>query len=300
MSKPYDISTREFLAHDPDSWMAYLHLNASGPIRVIDANLAAVTAEADKVYHVGGQGAHLIHIEMQAGAYGNLPRRLWRYNAMLDLKHNLRVRSVAVLLRPDSDDRQLTGVLDLKSPGGDDIVRFHYIVVRTWEQPVEPIMTGNPWVLPMAPLAAVPSADVPRIIQRIDARLATEAVPERAGKIMMATLLMAGLRLSNPQIIDLRRSLKTMNIFEKSSFYHLLRDEAREEGRKVGRKEGEKLGQIAGAQKVLFHLGRSRLGPISKKTRLAIEAINDLTRLERLAERMLTVSSWNELLSDPE
>jgi hypothetical protein len=57
---------------------------------------------------------------------------------------------------------------------------------------------------------------------------------------------------------------------------------------------------LAGVQKLLFHLGRSRLGPISKKTRVAIESINDLTRLERLGERLLDVSSWAELLSEAE
>ena len=95
-----------------------------------------------------------------------------------------------------------------------------------------------------------------------------------------------------------------MNIWKDSSFYHSILDEGREEGRnegrKEGRKEGEKKGQIAGAQKLLFHLGRSRLGPISKKARAAIEAIDDLTRLERLGERLLDVSSWAELLSEAE
>jgi predicted transposase YdaD len=121
-------------------------------------------------------------------------------------------------------------------------------------------------------------------------------LPATAGKIMAATLLMAGLRLSDPEITALRRRLRTMNILKDSSFSRVLLKEGREEGRK----EGEKKGQIAGAQKLLFHLGRSRLGPISKKTRVAIEAIDDISRLERLGERLLTVSSWAELLVEAE
>ena len=121
---------------------------------------------------------------------------------------------------------------------------------------------------------------------------------------MMATLLMAGLRLSNPEITELRPRLKTMNIWRDSSFYHSILDEGREEGREKGReegrKEGEKRGQIAGAQKLLFYLGRSRLGPISKNARAAIEAIGDFMRLERLGERLLDVSSWAELSSEAE
>jgi hypothetical protein len=308
MHKPYDTAAKEILGHNPDCWMAYLRLKSDGPIRVIDADLAAVTAEADKVYRVGGRRAHLVHIELQARSDRSLPRRLWRYNAMLDVKYSLRVRSVAVLLRPKADHGRMTGVLDLRLPDGDEVVTFYYKVVRAWEQPVQPLMAGDPWVLPMAPLADVPRAEVPGVIERIDSRLAGETIPDTAGKIMMATLLMAGLRLSNPEITELRPRLKTMNIWKDSSFYHSILDEGREEGRnegrnegrKEGRKEGEKKGQIAGAQKLLFHLGRSRLGPISKKARAAIEAIDDLTRLERLGERLLDVSSWAELLSEAE
>ena len=207
------------------------------------------------------------------------------------LKHSLRVRSVVVLLRPRADHGRMTGILNLKLPDGGEVVTFHYKVVRAWEQSVEPLLAGDLWVLPMAPVADVPRDDVPAIIERIDSRLASETIPAKAGKIMAATLLMAGLRLSNPEITDLRRRLRTMNSLKESSFYQILLEE--------GRKEGEKKGQIAGAQKLLFHLGRSRLGPISKKTRVAVESINDLTQLERLGDRLLKVSSWTELLAEP-
>jgi hypothetical protein len=89
MHKPFDTATNEILGHGPISWMAYLRLKPGGPLEVIDANLAAVTAEADKVYRVSGLGGHLIHIEMQSTSDRSLPRRLWRYNAMLDVKHPL-------------------------------------------------------------------------------------------------------------------------------------------------------------------------------------------------------------------
>jgi hypothetical protein len=71
---------------------------------------------------------------------------------------------------------------------------------------------------------------------------------------------------------------------EQSSFYQLILEK----------------GEIAGAQKLLFRLGRSRLGPIPRRIRAAIQAIDDLEKLERLGERMLDVSSWSELLADTE
>src|SRR4051794_34794778 len=140
MSKPFDITTRELIEGFPESWMAYLGLTPDGPIHAVDSNLDTLPAEADKVFRVDGPAPYLIHVEMQAGHDRSLPRRLWRYNALLDLRHDLRVRGVVVLLRPQADADNLTGVLDLRLPDGRRVVEFHYDVVRAWRQPVEPIL----------------------------------------------------------------------------------------------------------------------------------------------------------------
>ena len=104
---------------------------------------------------------HLVHIEMQSRRHSKLARRLWRYNALLDLKYKLRVRSIAVLLRPAADSRKITGMLDLRLPDKDRVVAFYYRVIRAWEQPVEPLLTGSLATLPMAALADVPVDAVP-------------------------------------------------------------------------------------------------------------------------------------------
>jgi hypothetical protein len=116
MSKPYDVTTKDILKRDPPSWMAYLRLNPGGSLQVVDTDVSTVPAETDQVYRVLGRRAHLIHVEMQSRRDTRLARRLWRYNALLDLKYDLRVRSVAILLRPEADSRKLTGVLDLRLP----------------------------------------------------------------------------------------------------------------------------------------------------------------------------------------
>jgi hypothetical protein len=87
-----------------------------------------------------------------------------------------------------------------------------------------------------------------------------------------------------------------MNILKDSSFYQVLLKEGRELGEKVGLQRGE----IKEARKLLFRLGRKRFGRLDKGTRAAIEAIDDLERLERLSERLLTASSWADLLAETE
>ena len=299
-TKRYDVTTKDLLRRDPPSWMAYFRLETAGPVQAIATDVSTVVAEADEVYRVSGRRAHLIHIEMQSRRHSSLARRLWRYNALLDLKYNLRVRSIAVLLRPEADSHKLSGVLELRLPDRDPIVTFYYRLVRAWEQPVEPLLVGSLATLPMATLADVPVADVPGVLERIDSRLTVEAPAPDAARIMTAALTLAGMRLGPHEIISLAKRLRTMNILKDSSFYQVILKEGREQGRKEGLGQGQLLGRIEEAREVLFRLGRIRFGRINKGTRAAILAIDNLDRLERLSERLLTATSWGDLLAESE
>ncbi len=81
-----------------------------------------------------------------------------------------------------------------------------------------------------------------------------------------------------------------MNILKDSSSYQVLL----KEGREVEQREGE----IKGARKLLIHQGRIRFGRLDKGSRAAIEAIDDSERLETLSERILTATSWADLLGE--
>ncbi len=290
MPKPYDVTTKELMAPDPASWMNYLHLRTDDPIRVMSADVATTAAETDQVYQISGSRPYLVHTEMQHRWDATLPRRLWRYNALLDLKYDLRVRSVVVLLRPRADSETLTGVLDLQHPDGGRIVEFHYKVVRAWEQPVEPLLTGPLATLPMALLADVPLADLPHVLERIDSRLRAETSPAEAARMMARTLTLAGIRLEPDQIAAVVRRLRSMNLLRESSFYEMILRE--------GEKKGEKKGQLREARKLLIRLGRIHFGRLDQATRKVIEAIDDLERLEHLFERIHAVSSWADLLAE--
>jgi predicted transposase YdaD len=79
-----------------------------------------------------------------------------------------------------------------------------------------------------------------------------------------------------PGIRDMRDSLTYQAILE--------------EGREEGRAEGER--------RALLRWGTARLGPPDDATRSQIEAISDIETLDRLTDRLLTASSWGELLAD--
>jgi predicted transposase YdaD len=64
-----------------------------------------------------------------------------------------------------------------------------------------------------------------------------------------------------------------------------------------GRAEGEVIGRVAGERRLLLLFGAARLGEPDATTRARLEAISEIETLERLAGRLLTVSSWSELLT---
>ena len=58
-------------------------------------------------------------------------------------------------------------------------------------------------------------------------------------------------------------------------------------------------GRVEALQRTLLRLGRIRFGNASQATEQSIQAITDIVRLEQLTERLLLVSSWQELLQTP-
>jgi predicted transposase YdaD len=291
MPKPYDTTARQLLAAYPEAWLEYLRVEPDGPVRVLSPSLPTVSPEADMVYRVEGPRPYLVHVEMQAGRDRTLPRRLLRYNVLLDDRHDLRARSIAVLLRPEADADDLTGVLEHRLPDGRRVLEFHYQVVRAWEQSAAALLAGDVGTLPMAPLGDVPRAQVPEVLRHIDARLLQEAPTATAGTIMEMSLWLSGLRLPRSEIDELRGRLRSMfDWMKESSYAQVLLEE--------GMARGMAAGQVREARKVVLRLGQARFGPPDEETRSAIEAIDDLGRLEELSLHLLGASGWAELLAE--
>ena len=56
-------------------------------------------------------------------------------------------------------------------------------------------------------------------------------------------------------------------------------------------------GAIRATQKIVLRQGRKRFGEPNESVRQAILAINDVEPLEKLTEKLLDVTSWEELLA---
>jgi hypothetical protein len=58
-------------------------------------------------------------------------------------------------------------------------------------------------------------------------------------------------------------------------------------------------GALKGAKRLLMLQGQKRFGQPDADSLAAIETITDVERLEQLGQRLLDVSSWQELLATP-
>jgi predicted transposase YdaD len=187
-----------------------------------------------------------------------------------------------VLLRRAANATNLTGELREAAPGGPETV-FRYTVVRLWEQPVGPLLSGGLRVLPLAPLAAVTEAELPAVVRRIDRRLDAEAEAGERAKLKVAMYILMGLTWERGLIKQLLRGVRDM---KSSVTYQAIIEEGRTEGR------------AQEARAMILRQGRKKFGRgPTKKHQADLDAITDLARLEALGERLLEVSSWGELLN---
>jgi predicted transposase YdaD len=68
---------------------------------------------------------------------------------------------------------------------------------------------------------------------------------------------------------------------------------------KRGEAKGRVEGRIEEAREVLLRHGRKKLGPLGESIEAEITALADLDRLHDLIDRILDVSTWDELLAPP-
>ncbi len=288
-AQPYDPTLKALVETEPESWPAFLG-RPTGPTTVIDADIATVSGAADKVLHVAADPPYLLHLEFVAGHDAAvLPRKLLVRNVLLEDRHDLPVRSGAVLLQPEADSPQLTGVYERDFPDEAAYLTFHYQVVRVWQLPSQPLLTGSVALLPLAPISDVTEAALPGIIRQIEQRLRSRRARPQAERVWAAAYILLGLRYSRELAAELFRGVVSMK--ESSTYQAILA-----EGIAEGEERGIVRGKVAEAKTILRLQGDEAFGPPDEPTAAAIERLDDLARLEEFLKRIRTAGSWQELL----
>ncbi len=101
-----------------------------------------------------------------------------------------------------------------------------------------------------------------------------------------------GLRYPKEMIDGLMREVGTM---EDSVTYQAII----EQGKALGKSIGESAGRLAGEKRVLLLAGERLWGPADPRTQAALDAIQDLGRVEEMALRLKTAQGWQDLLKPP-
>jgi hypothetical protein len=283
MPMTFDATLKDIVQRHTADFEAAFRLGGSAPGVVLNVDLSTVTAASDVVIGYGRPPTALVDLNFQAGRDARLADRILLYNALLRHRYHVPVHSLVVLLRRAADDTDLTGRLRYRAVPGRGKMDFGFEVVRLWQVPVRRLLRGGAGTLPLALLGRTPAGVRPRVAladvaQQIVHRLEREAAPADANQLMTAALVLAGLKMSDDQAVDLFRGVRAM---EESTTYQWIM----------------KQGAIRELRKTLLRQGRKQFGPPDEATTVAVNGIESLERLERMADRVLEVDTWQKLLA---
>jgi hypothetical protein len=116
------------------------------------------------------------------------------YNSILEYGHQMPVHSLVVLLRPEADAPNLTGVWESAFAGEEPYRIFRYQVVRVWQMPLASLLEAGLGLLPLAPICDEAAAKLPAVIRRMEKRFQLEAGSQDIGSLWTATDVLMGLR----------------------------------------------------------------------------------------------------------
>ena len=227
----FDVSAKELVWDDPAAWLDRLEIGPPGPVEVIDSDITALTAAADKVIRVGGPEPYLVNVELQSSHQTDLAETIWFRQAALFHRHRLPVLTVLVLLRREANSPSLTGSFEINMPDGWLTNRYNYRVIRLWGEDPEPYLTAGVNLVPLAPLANVAEPALPGLVERMAARINAEPRP-RSVKLWTATYLLMGLCYSEELVSRLLEGVHNMQ--ESTTYQAILREGLKKGSKKAG------------------------------------------------------------------
>ena len=207
----FDVSAKELIWDDPDHWLERMSIGPRGPTVVIDSDITALTAAADKVIHVGGVQPYLVNFEVQSSHQPDLVETTWFRQAALFHRHRIPVLTMLVLLRREANSPGLTGQFEIRLPDGLLANQYNYRVVRIWQEDPELYLTSGVSLVPLVPLTNVAEQALPELVQRMADRINAE--PEtRAATLWTATYLLMGLRFTDEFAMHLLEGVQNAGI----------------------------------------------------------------------------------------
>ena len=289
MPKPYDAASKALIEACPVAWIRIAGFDPQGSVHVANIDLSAVTSAADYVIQVDDdREPWLAHVEFVSNRQHGLPKDLALRNVLLHKRSGLPVQTILILLDPQASQPDLSGVYETRIQGRRQLL-LEYAVVKIYEFSVEELLLQPPALAPLAVLSREIKTrdDVSSTLDRLHDRL-IEGLADDPGlikELWTTAEIYLGLKFKGEENKTWIKALTRGVLSVKDSIiYQDILDEGRNEG------------QARGQARMLLRLGTKRWGQPNDGEKVALEAIVDFERLDRMADQLDQVSSWDQLL----
>ncbi len=278
MSKPFDATLKELVTAYPVDWLTQLGVPITAPPEVLTADLSTVTAAADTLIKVGDL---VVHIDLESGPDDELARRMLLYNVLAHHHTKLPVRSIVVLLRSNAVGGGPTDGVEYEPNPGVSELRFRFETVKAWELSSEAMLNAGLGFLPLAVLGKpLPGQTrlqaLPAIAKRIADRAEQEAKAD-AERLLVAAYILSAMHV--PPAVG-RVIFNKVIAMKDSPGYQFILEE----------------GAIDYARALILRQGGRRIGEPTEKQKNKLNTIEDLERLNRIADEVHTAKTWDALL----
>jgi hypothetical protein len=285
MAMTFDATLKDMGRDSPEGFLTAFDRPPTVPVKLLNVDLSTVTTAADLILGLGEPLGEILHIDFQSSAAAWKHADLMVYNALLFAHYRVPVHSLILLLRPEAAHANLNGSICYAPRPGRGRMDFGYEVLPLWKRPAEELLTSDLGVTPLAMLGRLPEdlsleGGLTAVAQRVVDRLAKEAPPDRAKKLLTDAFLLTGLRVRRDVAARIFRGVRAM---QESDTYLAILDE----------------GQEKRARKDILIFGEEKFGPPPESVKAQLESITDLQRLDRMVRRTAKADNWQEILDTP-
>jgi hypothetical protein len=242
---------------------------------------------------------HLIHVEIEARASEGMKDRLWRYGNQIQARYDTPVLTIVVYLKRG---RPGVNLESWESRLGPDFPAPRYVsfglagcpAVEYLDRP-EPLAWAlaalmDPGSLSRAELKMACLRRIAGLKGRIDPFLLVDCV-ENYLQLEPREVAEFEVLRSRKENQEVRAVAMTWSETQQAKGW----EKGRREGMQEGVEKGRRAGVEEGTRQVLLQQLGKRFGPLPEAVRRRIEAIDSLDLLTRLAERLLSAHSLEEM-----
>jgi hypothetical protein len=277
LAKPFDIATKQIIDADPAAWLKFLKLPC-GSAEVLNVDLST-SMEPDRLIQAHDP-LYVQNTEIFSTYKADWVERMLPYHFGARYRFKQRVKSTAVLLRPEADGPLMTGRIQ------DEDFYFQFQVVRLWEVPLEDILSGPPSLLPLAVVSRVNEDDLPSLLGEIRERTQAQGTGLMDAAYSITTTLL-GLTYEAGRVKELVRGVWNMPEWVLDSS---IVKEAMAEGEARGKAEGK----AEGKEEIIEILLKQRFSTLPAGTTARLDALTT-DQMNDLAAALLSFSTLADL-----